>query len=486
MNFVNVVISRYRRLVALATGNLGRYKKAFEEIRTALLLTPVAFVVPLLLAFLGGLQDTLMLVFLGTGLGISIWIKVIDTLTSISSYRKKLDEELPFFVLEATAVSKTGLEPVELLKFITNSKVLYAFSELGKRFLGLFEIYGVFESLSFLSRLAGDRTRLFLSEYLASLSSGTALQYLRDRAMDFVKGIAVNVERALNSKITISILIAILFSIAPVILISMSTMFMVNIEQGTVSENSTIINIVSALIVLVSALTCFILPDYPYVSKVIIDKKMFMAYRALFTFGTIVLAFPPLMLVLDLADLNTFKTYAFYSSIAAIAIGVYPFIKTLTSLTIRIDDVVESMANHIRVYRTMYLFKSNKLENLAKKSTRLWLIDYLNESIEFFKTFGDTDPYIFDIFTMFVFEIQRMLRKTMFYILLVIAAIVLAPYLSTATISLGAGLGMTKSIISMAYIATTSFGFVASKIAMGKNISTLLPGFAALLFTLTL
>jgi len=35
-----------------------------------------------------------------------------------------------------------------------------------------------------------------------------------------------------------------------------------------------------------------------------------------------------------------------------------------------LDDVVERMANHARVYRSMHLYRGERLEILAKKSIR--------------------------------------------------------------------------------------------------------------------
>ena len=56
-------------------------------------------------------------------------------------------------------------------------------------------------------------------------------------------------------------------------------------------------------------------------------------------------------------------------------------------------------------------------------------------------------------------------------------------FLAVATLQLGGALGQTGVAVFMGYTTTLSFSFTASKLATGRNISTLLPGIAAVIYT---
>lgn len=476
---------KYRKVVALVTGDIKRYRRASEEVKTAIYLTPLAIMLPLAMYFIDFLQDSVFLAILGIGVGLTAWIRVLDTVTGLQSFRRELEEELPFFVLEAAAVSRTGLEPVELLRFATGSRVFSAFRELGRRFWGLSEAFGGAESLSMLSRLAGGRVRLFLAEYSASLASGTALQHLRDRATDFVKAVALEVERALSSRMSMAMVLSMLFSVAPVVLISMTTLFTASLERG-VPEAPVFIQVVTPAIASASVLLTVVLPGYPLAVQVLVGGKTLTACRATFALGTALLALPPAALSLGLVDLSGFRGLALYGSVAAAALGAVPFTSVLEALMTRIDDVVESMAQHVRVYRSMHLYRSERLEELVRRPVRPWLVDYLRESAEFFRLLGDVDPLVFDLFVVFVTEVRRTLGRAMTHMAFMAAVVLLAPVLSTATIGLGAGLGVTTEALLVGYASVLGFSYIAGKIALGRNASTLLPGLATLLYALTI
>ena len=481
-------VEKYRKVVALVTGDIRRYRRASKEIKTAIYSTPLSVMLPLVLYYLEVLRDPTLLTIISISLGLVTWFRVIDTITSLQSFRGRLEEELPFFVLEAAAASRTGLEVVELLGFLTSSKAFQAFKELGRRFWGLSEAFGSSEGLTMLSRLAGGRVRLFLTEYSASLASGTALQHLRDRAMDFVKTVAVEVERALGTRTGMAIMVSMFFSVAPIILISMTTLFTTSIEGGVpeASETPAFIQVLTPAIAGASALLATVLPGYPLAVHVVVETKVLMTYRAMFALGVGFLTLPPVALSLGFADLNGFRELTLYSSLVATALGTAPFAYTLKALTTKIDDVVESMAQHVRVYRSMHLYKSERLEELSKRPVKPWLVGYLRESTEFFRSLGDVDPAVFDLFTMFVMEVQRAMRRVMTHAVFMVAVVLLAPLLSTATIGLGAGLGITMEALLIGYASIMGFGVIAGKIVLGRNTSTLLPGLAVLLYALTL
>jgi len=85
-----------------------------------------------------------------------------------------------------------------------------------------------------------------------------------------------------------------------------------------------------------------------------------------------------------------------------------------------LDNVVERMANHVRVYRSMHLYRDERLEILAEKSIRSWLADYLRGSSEFFRLIGDVDPNVFELFVSFVFEVQRIKKRASMYMFMML------------------------------------------------------------------
>ncbi|MEM3948963.1 MAG: hypothetical protein QXM76_05155, partial [Zestosphaera sp.] len=107
-------------------------------------------------------------------------------------------------------------------------------------------------------------------------------------------------------------------------------------------------------------------------------------------------------------------------------------------------------------------------------------------STEFFRLLGDVDPSVFDLFVMFVMEVRRTMGRAMAHVAFMAAVVLLAPVLSTATMGLGAGLGVAAETLLTGYASVLGFGYIAGKIALGRNVSTLLPGLAALLYALTL
>jgi len=188
------------------------------------------------------------------------------------------------------------------------------------------------------------------------------------------------------------------------------------------------------------------------------------------------------MLLILANNTNMFRDMASTTAIASIALGAPSFVTTFRALNMNLDDVVEKMANHVRVYRSMHLYKDEKLEALTKRSTRPWLADYLKESTEFFKLIGDVDPNVFELFVSFVFEVQRVKRRVSMYMFMMLGATIASPFLAVATLQLGSNLGQSAVSILMGYATTLSFAYIASKLATGRNISTLLPGIAILIY----
>ncbi|MBS7288817.1 MAG: hypothetical protein KIH01_08810, partial [Candidatus Freyarchaeota archaeon] len=290
---------------------------------------------------------------------------------------------------------------------------------------------------------------------------------------------------ALSSRMAVAMMVSMFFSAAPAILIAMTTLFTVSLEGGA-PEAPAFIQVLAPVIASASALLITVLPGYPLASQVIVEGRTLTLYRIAFTSGVVLLALPPISLSLGLVDLSGFRELTLYSSLAAVALGVLPFTSVLKALMTRVDDVVEGVAQHVRVYRSMHLLRSEKLEELVREPVRPWLVDYLKESMEFFRVLGDVDPSVFDLFVMFVLEVQRAMRRVMTHAAFMTVVVLLTPILSTATMGLGAGLGITTEALLVSYASVLGFGFIAGKIALGRNTSTLLPGIATLLYALTL
>jgi hypothetical protein len=66
---------------------------------------------------------------------------------------------------------------------------------------------------------------------------------------------------------------------------------------------------------------------------------------------------------------------------------------------------------------------------------------------------------------------------------MMLGATLMAPFLAVATLQLGSNLGQSAVSILMGYATTLNFAYIASKLATGRNISTLLPGIATLIYT---
>jgi hypothetical protein len=169
-------------------------------------------------------------------------------------------------------------------------------------------------------------------------------------------------------------------------------------------------------------------------------------------------------------------------AVASIALGAPSFATTFRALNMNLDDVVERMANHVRVYRSMHLYRDEKLDVLVKRNVRPWLADYLRESSEFFRLIGDVDPNVFELFVSFIFEVQRIKRRATMYMFMMLGATIASPFLAVATLQLGSNLGQSAVSILMGCTTTLSFAYIASKLATGRNISTMLPGIAVLIY----
>jgi len=482
MGFLNRLTDWYRRQVALATGDIKKYVSAEKRVKTAVVASPLLAVVGYLVLYpLFG--DPLIGAVIVALLALAPWFAVIDVAASVQSFSKGVEEEMPFVVAMVAGVANTGMELIEALRFLTRTRVFKAFKVLADRFWSLSETLGASEGLRLLSRMLRGRGKLFMLEYASTLASGTALYYLRDRAVDFVKTAGVEFERSITTRIMLAMMVSMLFAVLPVVLISMSTLYTINVtELSTSSEIPPWLLAVPAIMAVATGVMCALLPGYPLSARVVVEKKMLTLYRLLFAAGSTMLALPAMLLILT-NNASMFRDMASTTAIASIALGAPSFATTFRALNMSLDDVVERMANHVRVYRSMHLYRDEKLDVLVKRNVRPWLADYLRESSEFFRLIGDVDPNVFELFVSFIFEVQRIKRRASMYMFMMLGATLMAPFLAVATLQLGSNLGQSAVSILMGYATTLSFAFIASKLATGRNISTLLPGIATLIYT---
>jgi hypothetical protein len=107
----------------------------------------------------------------------------------------------------------------------------------------------------------------------------------------------------------LAMIMLVFFGVAPVMLLSVSMLQSVSIEQG-VSEPG-LSQLYMALIPAVATpLALTLTPDYPAGISVVFEKKTSRLLKALFTTGTVVLVLPAVAGVLT-SDLEVFGEYAF-------------------------------------------------------------------------------------------------------------------------------------------------------------------------------
>jgi len=481
MGFIAKLTDWYRKQVA-AAGDIRKYVSAEKRVKAALVASPALALVSYFTLFQLFEDPVLGAVIVALAV-FAPWFSILDAVASVHSFSMRIEEEAPFVIAMVAGVAQTGIELVEALRFLARSMVFKAFRILGERFWSLSEALGASEGLRLLSRMLRGRARLFMLEYSATLASGTALQYLRDRAADFVKTAGVEFEKSMTTRMMIAVTVSMLFAVLPVVLISISTLYTLEIAEMRVAEEAPPwLLAVPATVLVATGAMCILLPGYPLTAEVAVEKRTLTLFRALFATGALALAVPALPLALA-SDVESFKNLSTTAALAAALLGAPGFASTFRALNMSLDDVVEAMANHVRVYRSMHLYRDERLEALTRRSVRPWLADYLKESSEFFKLIGDVDPNIFELFVSFVFEVQRIKKRASMYMFVLLGAAIMSPFLAVATLQLGGAIGQTSVAVFMGYTTTLSFSFTASKLATGRNISTLLPGIATVIYT---
>lgn len=225
-------------------------------------------------------------------------------------------------------------------------------------------------------------------------------------------------------------------------------------------------------------------PDYPAGISVVFEKKTSRLLKALFVAGTAVLVLPAVAGVLG-GDLGVFGGYACMASITAIVLGVPGLYLTLKGIYgSRVERVVDNALNHVRVWRSLVNYRDPGLEAELRRPSRPWIVDYLAETLGFGKLLGDCDPSVFELLVMSIHELYRGLKKYSQTAVMILAVSAMVPLLNAMTLQLATRISVVHAVIVYSY--TLVYGYVAFKLVLGKNTSTLIPGLTALLFTISI
>jgi hypothetical protein len=73
-------------------------------------------------------------------------------------------------------------------------------------------------------------------------------------------------------------------------------------------------------------------------------------------------------------------------------------------------------------------------------------------------------------------------RRALLYMITMIATVPIAPVLGVVALKLGQEVGASALPVLLGYTSSLCYGYIASKVAIGRNISTLLPGIATLIY----
>jgi hypothetical protein len=124
------------------------------------------------------------------------------------------------------------------------------------------------------------------------------------------------------------------------------------------------------------------------------------------------------------------------------------------------------------------------LEAELRRSARLWFSDYLSEILGFARLLGDCGPGVFELLDINIRELYRGLKRFAQTLVLVTFTAAMVPVVNAIVLRLGFAVSPVHAVLG--YTFTISYGYVASKLVLGRNASTLIPALTALLYTLTL
>jgi hypothetical protein len=478
------IVDRYRRAIALVDPRPERYVSAGREFKLAVLYTLVLVSALVLLSSLGVLDllDPLV-VMASLLLALLPWLKIVDSFSTASKIKKSAEQELVYAVIAAASVSRTGLELSELLRYVGASRVFRGLRVLGDRYASLSELFGYEQAMGYLARLFPGRTRLLLAGYTSSLNSGTALYYLRDRAYEYTRTLSIEIDRSVNYRVLVAMLMIVFFGVTPSLLLAVTMLQHVGLEEAGEPQLHEYLYMVFIPAIAVP-LALVLIPDYPPGLSVVSSKSVQELVVALFATGSLALI-TPIVVGLSSSSLKAFIDAANIASLAALALGMPGLYYTATGIyASKIERAVDNALNHVRVWRSLVNYRDPVLEAELRRPARPWVSDYLSEILGFARLLGDCDPGVFELLAMSIHELYRGLKRFAQTVLLVVATATMAPVLNAAVLRLGVVVSPVHAVLGYAF--TISYGYVASKLVLGRNASTLIPALTALLYTLTL
>jgi hypothetical protein len=478
------IVDRYRRVIALVDPRPERYVSAGREFKLAVLYTLVVVSTLLFLSSLGVL-DLLNPLVITTSLLVVLlpWFKIIDSFSTASKIKRSAEQELVYAVIAAASVSRTGLELSELLRYVSVSRVFRGLRVLGDRYTSLSELFGYEQAMGYLARLFPGRTRLLLAGYTSSLNSGTALYYLRDRAYEYTRTLSIEVDRSVNYRVLVAMLMIVFFGIAPSLLLAVAMLQHVGLEETGEPQLHEYLYMVFIPAIAVP-LALALIPDYPPGLSVAFNKSIQELVTVLFTMGSLALI-TPIVIGFSSNNLEAFINTANVASLTALALGILGLYYTATGIyASKIERAVDNALNHVRVWRSLVNYRDPVLEAELHRPAKPWISDYLSEILSFAKLLGDCDPGVFELLAMSIHELYRGLKRFAQTVILVVATATMVPVLNAMVLHLGAIVSPVHAVIGYAF--TLSYGYVASKLVLGRNTSTLIPALTTLLYTLTL
>jgi flagellar protein FlaJ len=181
------------------------------------------------------------------------------------SLSKKLDQELPFAVIHMSAISSSGIEPVEIFKIIGTSREYPYIGKEIRKLLNQINLYG-YDLVTALKNVSRNTSSTRLSELLSGIcttitSGGDLSQFFEKRAESLLVVYRLDREKYTRSSETfmdvyISVVIA-----APMILMILMVMLQVS-NVGSGLSSGVMVLIVGAINILFLVFLDFKQPSY--------------------------------------------------------------------------------------------------------------------------------------------------------------------------------------------------------------------------------
>ncbi|MGC8954313.1 MAG: hypothetical protein ACP5N5_06320 [Desulfurococcus sp.] len=465
---IDKVVDYYRGWTVFLDEGLEEYLEAPWKLKSAIAVTLEGILV-ILLTSASQSPGTLILTVVPL-LIIIAWLPVLDKLAEAREIHGLVDKELAFFIVMASATCRTGLEPLELLRYVSESRVFKGFRVIGEKFTCLEKIIGVGDALRIVSSVLKGMARTFFIEYSSALSTGTVIEYLMRSAGEAVKDAWSGLSRIVEKRSELGVLIAVVASVMPALTVGFTILMDAYILYYTLIP-----------ILILGVVGSTIIPNYPLPFKVLIEKSVGKVLSLMYIVGVVLLTYPLTYMVLT--DSMMEKTILLYLGAASMILGTPGFTLILRALfkTFELRNVLEDVSVNVRTYRSLIFVDDELLSHLGSKPIRTWLIDYVYETLRFHRSLGEVEPDVYTLFTVFTNDLLRTLRSYLAGLTIMITAILSTPFLIKTLLTIAP---FTSITLQVAYSSILATGFISSKLMLGRNISTLVPGLLVFIYGL--